>query len=180
MNLPCGGAFGSTCWNGIFGYLGNCLITISGFAQRSGSMPIPHFSGETHRISGNLPQSPIIWGTNYPHDVEQLILVIPSPEEGDARDHLCKDTATRPDIDGGAVRSRAKEDVGSAIPQRDDLRMSESSEGRANVTPRTSFEKVLTGTPNALARPKSPIFNSPFLLINRFCGLRSRWRTRFS
>lgn len=32
----------------------------------------------------------------------------------------------------------------------------------------TSFEKVFTGTPNARAKPKSPSFNSPFLLISRF------------
>ena len=30
--------------------------------------------------------------------------------------------------------------------------------------------------PNARARPKSANFSSPVLLINRFCGLRSRWR----
>ena len=60
------------------------------------------------------------------------------------------------------------------IPQRDDLGTSESSEARASMTPRTSFENVLTGTPNALARPKSPIFNSPFLLIDRFCGFRKK------
>ena len=54
MNLPCGEAFGSTCWNGIFGYLGNCLITISGVVERSESMLTAHFNGKTHRISGNL------------------------------------------------------------------------------------------------------------------------------
>lgn len=43
----------------------------------------------------------------------------------------------------------------------------------------TSFEKVLTGMPNALARPKSPSFNCPFELVRRFCGLRSRCRTLF-
>ena len=48
------------------------------------------------------------------------------------------------------------------------------------TTLHTSFENVLTGTPKALARPKSPIFNSPFLLINKFCGFKSRCRTRFS
>lgn len=32
----------------------------------------------------------------------------------------------------------------------------------------TSLEKVFTGTPNALARPKSPSFSSPFRLIRRF------------
>lgn len=32
----------------------------------------------------------------------------------------------------------------------------------------TSFEKVLTGTPNALARPKSPILSSHLRLMSRF------------
>ena len=35
-----------------------------------------------------------------------------------------------------------------------------------NVT--TSLENVLTGIPKARARPKSPNFNWPLLLINRF------------
>ena len=45
---------------------------------------------------------------------------------------------------------------------------------------RTSFENVFTGTPNALARPKSPSFNSPLRLIRRFWGFKSRCRTWFS
>jgi len=94
VNLPCGGAFGSTCWNGIFGYLGNCLITISGFAERLESVPPLHRDDAAHRIGRNLPQGPIVWGPDYPHDVEQLILVIPSPEERNARDHLGEDTTT--------------------------------------------------------------------------------------
>jgi len=44
----------------------------------------------------------------------------------------------------------------------------------------TSFENVFTGTPNALARPKSPSFNSILRLISKFCGFRSRCRTWFS
>ena len=94
MNLPCGEAFGSTCWNGILGYLGNCLITISGFTQRSESILMTRHDDAAHRISRNLPQSTIIRGPNNPHDVEQLILVIPSSEERNAGDHLGKDTAT--------------------------------------------------------------------------------------
>lgn len=44
----------------------------------------------------------------------------------------------------------------------------------------TSLLKVLTGTPNALAKPKSPILSSPLRLMSRFWGLRSRCNTRFS
>jgi hypothetical protein len=36
----------------------------------------------------------------------------------------------------------------------------------------TSLLNVFTGTPNALANPKSPILSSPRLLINKFCGLK--------
>lgn len=32
--VPCGDAFGRTCWKGILGYLGHCLIWISGFEVR--------------------------------------------------------------------------------------------------------------------------------------------------
>ena len=39
-----------------------------------------------------------------------------------------------------------------------------------NVT--TSFEKVLTGIPNARARPKSASFSCPLELIRRFLGLK--------
>ena len=42
----------------------------------------------------------------------------------------------------------------------------------------TSFENVFTGIPNALAKPKSASLSSPRLLMRRFWGLRSRWRTR--
>ena len=44
----------------------------------------------------------------------------------------------------------------------------------------TSFEKVLTGIPKARANPKSPSFNCPRLFISKFCGFRSRCKTRFS
>ncbi len=44
----------------------------------------------------------------------------------------------------------------------------------------TSLLNVFTGTPNALANPKSPIFSSPLRLMSRFCGLRSRCSTRLS
>lgn len=69
-------------------------MTISGFTKRSESIPTLHLSNGAHRISGNLPQGPIVWGPDYAHDVEQLILVIPSPEERNARDHLGEDTTT--------------------------------------------------------------------------------------
>lgn len=42
----------------------------------------------------------------------------------------------------------------------------------------TSLEKVLTGIPKARARPKSASFSWPLVLMRRFWGLRSRWRTR--
>ena len=38
---------------------------------------------------------------------------------------------------------------------------------------KTSCVKVLIGTPNALANPKSASFIAPFLSISKFCGLRS-------
>jgi hypothetical protein len=44
----------------------------------------------------------------------------------------------------------------------------------------TSLLNVFTGTPKARASPKSPILSSPRLLMRRFWGLRSRWRTRLS
>ena len=47
-------------------------------------------------------------------------------------------------------------------------------------TAHTSLLNVFTGTPNALASPKSPILSSPRRLINKFCGLRSRCNTRLS
>lgn len=44
----------------------------------------------------------------------------------------------------------------------------------------TSLENVLTGTPKALANPKSPNLSSPLRLISRFWGFRSRCKTWFS
>lgn len=36
--VPCSDAFGRTCWNGIFGYLGHCFIWISGLKRRVGGL----------------------------------------------------------------------------------------------------------------------------------------------
>lgn len=44
----------------------------------------------------------------------------------------------------------------------------------------TSLENVLTGIPNALARPKSANLSSPRLLMRRFWGFRSLCKTLFS
>ena len=44
----------------------------------------------------------------------------------------------------------------------------------------TSLEKVLTGMPKARARPKSASLSCPRVLMSKFWGFRSRWRTRFS
>lgn len=60
------------------------------------------------------------------------------------------------------------------------VRLPSKTSGARYHSVTTSFEKVLTGMPNARARPKSASLSSPRLLIKRFCGLRSRCSTRFS
>lgn len=55
------------------------------------------------------------------HDLQQLIIVIATTEQGLAADHLRKDTPDRPYIDRCTIRSRPHEDVGRAIPKRHDL-----------------------------------------------------------
>ena len=40
------------------------------------------------------------------HDMEELIIVVSASEKWSASYHLCEDTTTRPDIDGGAVGPR--------------------------------------------------------------------------
>jgi len=54
-----------------------------------------------------------------------------------------------------------------------------STSGARYQSVTTSFENVLTGIPNARARPKSASLSMPLLLISKFCGLRSRCSTRF-
>lgn len=44
----------------------------------------------------------------------------------------------------------------------------------------TSLENVLTGTPNALANPKSPNLSSPLRLMSKFWGFKSLCKTWFS
>jgi hypothetical protein len=136
----------------------------------------------TCRILKNLCEKSFTWGPDYTHDVKQLVLVISSTEERDTGYHLGKDAAAGPDIDGCTVCPRAEEDIRCTIPQCHHLSRNRSTERnkQASRKKRTSFEKVLTGTPNALANPKSPNFNSIFRLMSKFWGFRSRCKTWFS
>jgi hypothetical protein len=54
------------------------------------------------------------------------------------------------------------------------VRLPSRTSGARYQSVTTSFENVLTGTPKARARPKSPSLSSPRLVRRRFCGLRSR------
>lgn len=54
------------------------------------------------------------------------------------------------------------------------VRLPMSTSGARYQSVTTSFEKVLTGMPNARARPKSASLSSPRLVMSKFCGLRSR------
>ena len=47
-----------------------------------------------------------------------------------------------------------------------------------HTTPLTSCVYVRTGTPKALANPKSASLMCPCVLMRRFCGFRSRCKTR--
>ena len=47
----------------------------------------------THRLADDLTNDSIIWSTNYAHNVEELVLVIPTAEQGDTSDHLCENAA---------------------------------------------------------------------------------------
>lgn len=59
--------------------------------------------------------------SNYPHNVQKLVLVISSSKKRRSRDHFSKDATTGPHIDRCAVSPRAKKYIGGAVPQGNDL-----------------------------------------------------------
>lgn len=137
--------------------------------------------GVLYRIFEDLLELCITGSANNSHDVQQLVLVISPTEKRSSSNHLCENTSARPHIDRSAVCPRTKEDVRRTIPQGDHLALRNVLvEGQKTEVAPTSLEKVFTGTPKARAKPKSPSFSSPFLLISKFWGFRSRCRTWFS
>lgn len=60
-------------------------------------------------------------GTHQAEDFLQLIFIGGSRKEGSAGVHLGHDAACRPNVDGGVVGARAKEDVRSTVPQGNDF-----------------------------------------------------------
>ena len=56
-----------------------------------------------------------------PEDLLELVFVRRAGEQGPSRVHFSHDAAGGPDVDAGVVGSRAEEDVGSAVPEGDDL-----------------------------------------------------------
>lgn len=75
----------------------------------------------SYRFADNLANNSIIRGADNAHDMQQLILVVPTAEQGDTSDHLCEDAPTRPDVDRGAVRAGTEEYVRRTIPERHHL-----------------------------------------------------------
>ena len=56
-----------------------------------------------------------------PEDAEELVdLRVAGPQRA-AVHHLDEDRADRPHVDGGRVRALAEQDLGCAVPERDDL-----------------------------------------------------------
>ena len=78
--------------------------------------PTQSWKKATHRLADNLANDSVVRSTNDTHDMEELILVIPPAEQGDASNHLRKDTSAGPDIDRCAVRAGTQQHVGSTIP----------------------------------------------------------------
>jgi hypothetical protein len=94
----------------------------------------------THRLGGDPSQSCLVWSAEDANDLVQLVVVVATSEQRNARDHpaaipssasstlqacqqhsLCHDASCTPDVDAGRVGSRAEQDVGSSVPERDDL-----------------------------------------------------------
>jgi hypothetical protein len=58
---------------------------------------------------------------NEPEDAEDLVDLRVAWEERLAHDHLGKDAADRPHVERCRVVPRAEQDLGRAVPERDDL-----------------------------------------------------------
>jgi hypothetical protein len=79
----------------------------------------------THGLLAKLLELGFSRCSKYAHDMQKLILIVTSSEERKTCDHLGKDTAAGPDIDGSAVSARAKKNVGGSIPECDNLEKSQ-------------------------------------------------------
>lgn len=113
-----------TCWKGILGYRGNCfwgVCELSAFYGKNESHINKTKAENAYRFADNLADNTIIWCTDDTHDMEELVLIVPSTKERNARNHLCKDATTGPDVDRGTVSTRTQEDIGCAIPESNDL-----------------------------------------------------------
>lgn len=75
----------------------------------------------THRVFQYLGKLLIGRSTNDAHNVKQLILVVPTTEERNPGNHLGENAATGPNINGGTIRSGSEKDVGSSVPEGDNL-----------------------------------------------------------
>ena len=75
----------------------------------------------TYTLSSDFAKSTVIWGANDTHNMKELVLVVASAEERDARYHFRKNAPAGPDVNGSAVRPRAHQHVRCTVPQRDDL-----------------------------------------------------------
>jgi hypothetical protein len=58
---------------------------------------------------------------NSPEDPEDLVNLRVSWEEGLPHDHLGKDASHRPHVERGRVVPRAKQNLGSPVPERNNL-----------------------------------------------------------
>lgn len=77
---------------------------------------------DTYRFADDLADDTIVRCADDTHDVEKLILVVPSTKERNARNHLRKDATAGPDVDRGTVGTRAQKNIGGAVPESDNLR----------------------------------------------------------
>jgi hypothetical protein len=81
VNSPCGEAFVTTFCQGTFGYRGYCFMTVSGckafYMVRSDTLSITVFQC-AYRFRSDLSKRPVVWRTHKLHNMQQLILVIPT------------------------------------------------------------------------------------------------------
>ena len=68
------------------------------------------------RVHDPRPAPGAVRAQNNPHAAHRV-----SREEGPVVDHLDEDAANGPDVYGGGVGLGAEQDLGGAVPQRDDL-----------------------------------------------------------
>lgn len=102
-------------------------------------------------------------------DFEDLVDFRVAREERLAGAHLCKDGTDGPHIDACGVLTTAEEDFWCSVPKCDDLVHNVSlCTFWSCVIPHTSWVYVLSGTPNALARPKSANLRFPSLSMSKF------------